>query len=113
MAAQAGTMICVGASGRTYSVDLYVPDAVATQLTFNPAGLAASTSPISWRVPEDVTIVDISGAAPTAVGFTLQANGAPISGGALRWANQLATLAKRAPLALKIRAGDFISALQF
>ena len=67
MAAQNGTMVLVGASGRVYTVDLYLPDATATKLTFNPAGLAASTSNASYRVPENCNLVDISvGAAPTA-----------------------------------------------
>ena len=83
MAAQAGTLVAVGKSGKTYSVDLYIPDAVATQLTFNPNGLAGTGSPTNWRAPEDVLIVDISGAAPTAVGFALQVDGATIPGGGL------------------------------
>ncbi len=115
MAASAGTLIMVGnSSKRTYSIDLYLPDATGTALTYNPAGLAASTSPSSFRVPEDVTIVDVSiGTAPTAVGSILQVNGAPVAGGTLRWANQLQTLANRAKLAIGVKAGDFISHLQF
>jgi len=113
MAAQAGTMTLLGASGRTYTVDLYVPDAVGTQLTFNPTGLASSTSPTTFRVQEDSTIIDVSGAAPTAVGFVIQSDSAPVTGGALRWANQLATLVNRQKLAIGIRKGSFIGAIQF
>ena len=114
MAATAGTLTLLGKSGRTYSVDLYIPDATATQLTFNPAGLAASTSPSTFRVQEDSTIIDVSiGTAPTAVGVTLQADSAPIIGGALRWANQLQTLANRQKLQIGVRAGAFIGGLQF
>lgn len=113
MAAQAGTMTLVGKSGRTYSIDLYIPDAVDTQLTFNPAGKASSTSPANFRVQEDSTIVDVSGVAPTAVGFVLQADSAPITGGSLRWANQLTTLVNRQKLAIGVRAGSFIGAIQF
>lgn len=114
MAASAGTLILVGKSKRTYSIDLYVPDAVATSVTFNAAGLAASTSPASFRVPEDCMIIDASiAAAPTAVGASLAVNGAVANGGTLRWANQLATLANRSKLAVPIRGGDFISYTQF
>jgi len=115
MAATAGTMTCVGLnSGRTYLVDLYIPDATATLITFNPAGLAASTSPSTWRAPEDIMITDISDSgAPTAVGMVLQVNGAPVNGGALRHANLVYSSPNRPKLALPIRGGDFVSALQF
>lgn len=115
MAATAGSLIMVGnKSGRTYTVDLYIPDATATLLTFNAAGLAGSGSPSTYRVPEDVTIIDVSiGTAPTAVGATLNVNGAVVNGGTLRWANQLQTLANRAKLAVGIKQGDFIGYTQF
>jgi len=104
----------VGRSGRTYAVDLYIPDAVATDVTFNAAGLAASTSPGTYRVPEDVVIVDCSiGTAPTAVGAALNINGAVANGAALRWANQLQTLANRIKLKFEVKAGDFIGLRQF
>ena len=107
-------MVALGQSGRTYSVDLYIPDAVATLLTFNPAGLAATTSPSTWRAPEPCTIVDVSTpAAPTAVGATLTANGANVNGGTIRWANQLAANPNRMRLNLPIAGGDFVGGLQF
>jgi len=113
MAAQNGTLTLVGKSGRTYIVDIYIPDATATQLTFNPSGIAASTSPSTLRVPEDCVIYDISGAAPTAVGATIYNNSGAVVGGAFRWANQLATLANRQKMKIPLRAGDIISAVQF
>lgn len=114
MAANAGTIVLIGASGRTYTVDLYVPDAVSTYLTMNSSGLAASTSPTTWRAPESCVIKDISiGAAPTAVGAILQVNNANANGGTIRWANQLAANPNRMKLNLPIRAGDFVSFLQF
>ena len=113
MAASAGTMVLKTRSGKTLTVDVYVPDAVATLLTFNPTGLAASTSPDSYRVPEDAVIVDITtAAAPTAVGATFKRNSAVINGGTFRWADRLNTLSNRAKMAIPVRAGDFISALQ-
>lgn len=114
MAATAGTLTLLGKSGRTYSVDTYIPDAVSTQICFNSAGLASSTSQTTFRVPEDATIIDYSiGTAPTAVGVVLQADSAPIIGGALRWANQLQTLANRQKLQIGVRAGSFIGGLQY
>ena len=44
MAATNGTLYAIGKSGQTYSVDLAIPDAVATKVTFNASGLAATTS---------------------------------------------------------------------
>lgn len=113
MAADAGTLVIVGKSGRTYTPDIYVPDAVATLLTFNPAGLAAATSPAFWFAPEDCTITDIViGTAPTAVGATFTANGANINGGTIRWANQLDSLPNRMRINIPLRAGTQLGALQ-
>lgn len=114
MAANAGTVVLVGKSGRTYTVDAYVPDATATFLGLNSSGLAASTSPTTWRAPEECLLKDISiGAAPTAVGAILQLNNANANGGTVRWANQLAANPNRMRLNVPIRAGDFLSFLQF
>jgi hypothetical protein len=115
MAASAGTLVLMnGQTGRIYSVDLYVPDATATKLTFNSAGLAASTSPNTYRIPENCKIVDISiAAAPTAVGAALSVNSGVVNGGAIRWANQLSTLATRMKLNIPLNAGDFIEYTQF
>jgi len=114
MAANAGTIVLVGASGRTYTLDAYVPDAVATFLTLNSSGLAASTSPTTWRAPEACMLKDISiGAAPTAVGAILQLNNANVNGGTVRWANQLAANPNRMKLNVKVNGGDFLSFLQF
>jgi len=113
MAASAGTIIFVGKSGRIYSVDLYIPDAVATLLTFNTAGLAASTSPNSYRVPEDCVLMDVTTAtAPTAKGGALKVNSGVVNGGTFRWADRLNTLSTRAKFAVPIKAGDFVSILQ-
>lgn len=114
MAANAGTIVLIGKSGRTYTIDAYVPDAVSTFLGLNSSGLASSTSPTTWRAPEPCKIVDISiGAAPTAVGAILQLNNANANGGTLRWANQLAANPNRMKLNLYVAQGDFVSFLQF
>lgn len=115
MAASAGTMVLIGQStGKTYTVDLYIPDATATVLTFNSSGLAASTSPNYWKAPERCNLVDVSiAAAPTAVGAALTLSGALYSGNTVRWANQLATLATRMKLKIPIPAGEQLGFLQF
>lgn len=114
MAATAGTMVLLGKTGKVYTVDLYIPDATATKLSFNSSGLAASTSPTTYRIPEDCMIVDISiGTAPTAVGAALSVDSAIYNGGAIRWANQLQTLANRLKLKVPLRAGSFIEFTQF
>lgn len=114
MAASAGTLLLRGASGKSYTVDLYVPDATSTFLTFNGNGLAASTSPDDYRVPEDAVIEDISiAAAPTAVGAALIVDSATINGGTVRWANQLSTLNNRTKFALGLRKGAIIKYQQF
>jgi len=114
MAASNGTLVIAGASGKVYSIDAYVPDAVATQLSFNPTGLAASTSPTSLVIPENGVIVDyVQVAAPTAVGFNIGLDSAAQPGATLRHANQLATLATRQRLRIPVRRGQILTALQF
>lgn len=114
MAAENGTLTAIGKSGRTYTVDFYCPDATGTLVTFNASGLAGSASPSTWRTPEDVVINDVSIATgTTCVGATLTINQALANGGAIRWANQLNTLANRQKLALGVRAGDFIGFTTF
>lgn len=114
MAASAGTMKFVGKS-RTYSVDLYIPDAVATLIGFSTSGLAGTASPTTWRAPEDVVMTEISlsAAAPTAVGAFLTCNNAVVNGGTWKHANQLSTLATRMQFYIPIRAGDFVGATQY
>jgi len=115
MAAQQATMVLLGAqTGRTYSVDVYAPDAAGTLLTFNATGAAGSSSTTSFRAPENVVIQDISiAASPTATGVVLTKDGNTIVGGAIRWANQLVTTVNRKLLQIPIPAGSFIGGTQF
>jgi len=114
MAAQNGTIVMQGLSGKTYSVDVYAPDAVGTLFTFNPSGAAASTSNTTYRATEDCIVRDISIATgPTATGFVFTINGNVVSGGALRWANQLTSLPNRTQLRIQLKRGDFLGATQF
>jgi hypothetical protein len=114
MAAQNGTFVFVRAdNGEVYTVDTYIPDAVATNLTFATVGLAGSTSNGYWAAPADCYLVDISGAAPTAVGATILFDGSPVKNHTFRWANQLATLATRLKHKLFVPAGTQVGALQY
>jgi len=66
MAAQNGTVTMVSKTGRTYLVDVYLPDGAGGFWTFNPTSTAASTSPTQFRVPENVVLTDLSiAASPT------------------------------------------------
>jgi len=113
MAESAGSMVAVGKSGRTYTVDVYVPDAVATLLAFNPSGKAVSTSPDTLKFPEDVVVVDLTTAtAPTAVGGTAKINSGVVNGGTFRWADRINTLSTRFKLSIPVRMGDELSFLQ-
>jgi|SaaInl8_200m_RNA_FD_contig_31_2596719_length_1212_multi_9_in_0_out_0_2 hypothetical protein len=114
MAASNATLFAIGKSGRQYSVDVYIPDATGTNMTFNPSGLAGTGSQAYWRAPEALTIVDFSlgAAAPTAVGATFLADSAVINGATIRHANQLSTLNNRPKLAINVAAGALLGALQ-
>jgi len=115
MAANAGTILLRNVkTGQTITLDIYVPDAVATNLTFNPSGLSAATSPAAYTVPFDCVIEDVSiAAAPTAVGAIFQSGYTNINGATIRWANQLAANPNRPKLVIPLRAGTILSALQF
>ena len=114
MVAINATMLFKGNSGRVYSIDLQVPDAVATKVTFNGSGLAAATSSAYWSVPEDGFVMDISAAgAPTAVGaiFILDEN--QYSNQTIRWANQSNALNERPAHMTPVRKGVQLGLLQF
>jgi hypothetical protein len=113
MAASAGSIVAVGVSGKTYTADVYIPDATGTLLTFNAAGLAASTSPSELRFPENVVITDITtAAAPTAVGAAFKVNSGVLFGGTIRWADRINTLSTRHKMSIPVPAGAALSALQ-
>ena len=114
MAANAGTLLAVGKSGRTYSFDLYVPDAAATYVGFNKSGLASTASPTTYTADEDMTVVDISIAAvPSALGAVFQIGQGSQNGTTLRWANQLAANPNRPKFRIGIPGGAQVSMLQF
>ena len=113
MAATNATFVFIGASGKVYTVDAYVPDAIATKITFNPSGLAVAGSTPYWTAPENCVMVDITGKAPTAVGAIATFDGANMTGFTFRWANQLDTLPTRMKHRLSIPVGVQFGCLQY
>jgi len=114
MAATFGTLVLKGVSGKTYSIDLAIPDAIATKVTFNASGLAGTTSNAYHTLPESAHIVDIIAVgAPTAVGAIFTIDGANLNGQCVRWNNQLASLPNRAQLRIPVHAGVQLGLTQF
>ena len=115
MAAIYATLIAKGLkTNKSYSVDMYVPDAVSTNVTFNPSGLAASTGTVYWNTPEPIVVIDIvANGAPTAVGAIFTVSGAQYTGQTVRWANQSNALNNRAQLHIPVQAGVQLGLLQF
>jgi len=112
MAAEPGTLYAYGKSGRQYVIDLYLPDAVAGLVAFNPSGAAAATSLTYWRAPEDVFIRDVSvTTGTTAVGCVFNSSGAVINGAVVRYANHLNTLNNRPVLNIAVRGGELLGAV--
>ena len=115
MGATNATIVLVGArTGKTYSVDAYLPDAVNTLWTFNSSGAAVATSNSTYRAVEDMFVIDVSmGTAPTATGCVFTINGNIVAGGSLRYVNQMAALPNRVRLAIPVKSGDFLGATQY
>jgi len=115
MAASNATMIFRAIdNGELYEVDCYVPDAVATNFTFNGVGLASSTSTAYWSAPEDCELVEITVvASPTAVGGVILFDGSPVKNHTFRHSANLVSLNNRPKQSLYIPAGTQVGVLQF
>lgn len=103
MAAQNGTLTLIGLdTGKTYNIDVYLPDAASTYWTFSMTGPASSTSSNFLVLPEAVQFYDFQVAtAPTATNVTLYIDNAPVVGGVLRYANQLTSNPNRQRLNIR------------
>lgn len=101
-----GTATFIGQSGKTYSVDLYIADVVATAVKFDAGAGASATSLPFWRVPERCRLVDLAIVTGPTVMTTLvlTANGAP-TGQRYRIAQYLNTLATRSPVNVGFEQG--------
>lgn len=116
MAAVNGTIALRGTkTRRLYTYDMYVPDSAGALATFAPSGAAVSGSATFFSIPEDVVVEDISVASglATAVGGVLTQGSNPIQGTAIRWANQLNTLANRKFLTTGLPANTQIGLTTF
>lgn len=113
MAAQAGSALILGLeTGKTYSLDLYLPDAVATKVGISTNGIAASTSDTQWFAPEKCVIKDVSiHTGQTAVAHQVLINSVPLAGGILRNANFLDSLSFRPKLNIPIERGQWLGFL--
>ena len=109
-----GTLMFLGASGRTYAVDVYISDVANGQVNFDNGSGASSTSLTYYKAPEQMKLYDFS----VATGLTDTTNmlftsdGAQIAGSRVRYANFVNTLANRPTLSLTFRQGSNIGALQ-
>jgi len=113
MAATTATLTARGLqTGQGYSIDTYVPDAVATQCTFDDGAGAGTGSP-TWTIfPEDVVLEDFCmAAAPTATRGRFTSNGVP-SGNVIRYVAHLYSLNNRPKLNVKVRAGHRLGIVQ-
>lgn len=113
MAATTGTITARGLqTGQGYSIDCAIPDAVATQWTFDDGAGATTTSPSWYAFPEDVVVMDVSmAAAPTATRGRFTSNSVP-SGFVIKYTNHLYSLNNRPALNLKIKAGHRLGIVQ-
>ena len=113
MGATFGTLVLSNGS-RTYNIDASIPDAVATNITWNMTGLSGTGTASTFRAPCNGVITDlILGTAPTAVGCTILVNSIPQQGGCVRYITQMINVLRRAPLAIPVKQGDIISAVQW
>ena len=94
-------------TGKTYSVDVYIADAVGAT-KFDSDGGASATSLPFWKCPENVVLVDLAiVTGPTVINsLVVTKDGAIVSSNRLRLTSFLTTLATRPPLALGFPAGS-------
>jgi len=112
MAAQYGTFVLKGFSGRTYSVDCYLDDTATNPVRFDGGAGATATSPTFWTSPELTCLIDVIIAAATGQTKTqLSRNNAP-TGNILRNSVQLASVTVRPDLRIVYPAGSQIMATQ-
>jgi len=110
---QYGALTFVGASGKTYSVDIYISDVANALVTFDGGAGAGASSPDFWTPPEDVVLKDyaqVTGTADTTK-VRITSNGRPTQH-ILRYTVYLTSLNSRPPLNVGFRAGSRIGAIQ-
>lgn len=106
-------MIFQGASGKTYSVDIYVSDVNAALINWDGGAGAGAGTPGYWKAPEDVTLVDyaqVTGTADTEK-IRLTVNGRPTMH-VLRYVIHVSTIATRPALRIGFKANSEIAGIQ-
>jgi hypothetical protein len=114
--ATTGTMSFTGLqTKRVYNVSIYISDVVAAAVTFNSNGVAASTSPTVWQIPEDSILTDVSIlTGPTvATGMTLSSGYSTIPATNLLIGANLTTLNNRNFPNVGFAKGSLLGATQF
>lgn len=109
-----GTVTFKGASGKTYSVDVYLSDVANAQVNWDSGNGAGTGSQTFWRAPENVVLIDFSVASglTDTTNIVLTKNGGQLAGQRIRYANYLNSLAFRAPLTLGFSKDSNIGAIQ-
>ena len=110
---QYGGMLFVGASGKTYSVDLYVSDVNNALINWDGGAGAGSGSPDFWEAPENVILKDYQQVAGTADTEKIRLiAGARPTNHILRYGVHLTSLNQRPSLAIGFTKGTKIRAIQ-
>ena len=108
-----GGMLFVGASGKTYSVDIYVSDVGGAPINFDSGAGAGSSSSEFITFPEPVVLSDysqVTGCTQTEK-IRLTVGGRPTAH-VLRYGVHLTTIATRPALKIGFTANARIGALQ-
>lgn len=100
---------------RTYQVDFYISDVVASPCTLTANGKAGTGSLTFWKAPENVVLTDLSIASgPTVmVGLQPTSNDAPIPNYNFRIANFLNSIQTRPRIRVGFKQGNNVGLLQF
>lgn len=113
MAAQNANLVLIAPSGKTYNIDVYLPDAAGTYASFNANGPATSTSKDWILVPENCILYDFSLAtSPTATNATVWIDNATQYGMVFRYANQLTSLPNRQRFRIPLMKGQQLQLVQ-
>lgn len=103
-----GTMVAIGqASGRTYSIDIYLDDIDDANVNFDSGTGASATSDTYYVFPEGVTITDLilESATEDCDRIRIVANGTPTSMVLRHKVNFLASVQQRPRIAIGVNPG--------
>jgi len=102
-------LIFVGASGKSYSINMYTADTAAYINKFSAHTIAAATSATYWRSPEPVTLVDLAiKTGMTQTHLVMTQDGAVKNGTVMGVVPHVTTAATRPRLAITFPAGTLV-----